>query len=296
MSWHPIQLPKHNCMPPGAGPLVLNKNSPYYQALDFEWVAGLRQCLDTTGRRIVRPDTVAPTRTVTAEGTTTHFADATEDALLVTGGALIDTSKPWSVALSIFWNDNGLINYALNAETTATAPIQFGFSAVTNYLDLTVASSNIGEFPRLESGASFAPAGQWNHCVIVFNGGTVTTRGNYRFYANGNVVAPLVGSAVGVSVNETRIGRQNTSTRVFYGDEALIRSWTRALSPSLALEHSRRPWAPFGTPISYRADTPVFYFVSAGAPPTGRIMSSLAASGGLAGKGGIAGQGGGLAG
>ena len=35
---------------------------------------------------------------------------------------------------------------------------------------------------------------------------------------------------------------------------------------------------------------------TAPAPPTGRIMSSLAAHGGLAGSGGIAGQGGGLAG
>ena len=33
----------------------------------------------------------------------------------------------------------------------------------------------------------------------------------------------------------------------------------------------------------------------AGPAPTGRIMSSLAASGGLAGEGGIAGRGGGLA-
>lgn len=38
------------------------------------------------------------------------------------------------------------------------------------------------------------------------------------------------------------------------------------------------------------------YFTSAGAPPTGRIMSSLAYNGGLAGSGGIAGSGGGLAG
>jgi hypothetical protein len=34
----------------------------------------------------------------------------------------------------------------------------------------------------------------------------------------------------------------------------------------------------------------------AGSPPTGRVMSSLAAPGGLASKGGIAGKGGGLAG
>jgi len=36
--------------------------------------------------------------------------------------------------------------------------------------------------------------------------------------------------------------------------------------------------------------------IAADTPPAGRIMSSLAASGGLAGMGGIAGKGGGLAG
>ena len=43
-------------------------------------------------------------------------------------------------------------------------------------------------------------------------------------------------------------------------------------------------------------DDPRLYFRLEAAAPTGRIMSSLAASGGLAGLGGIAGQGGGLAG
>lgn len=42
--------------------------------------------------------------------------------------------------------------------------------------------------------------------------------------------------------------------------------------------------------------TPAMYFTAAGAPPAGRIMSSLANNGGLAGLGGIAGPGGGLAG
>ncbi len=43
-------------------------------------------------------------------------------------------------------------------------------------------------------------------------------------------------------------------------------------------------------------DDPRLYFRLEAAAPTGRIMSSLAAHGGLAGHGGIAGQGGGLAG
>jgi len=42
--------------------------------------------------------------------------------------------------------------------------------------------------------------------------------------------------------------------------------------------------------------TPVVYFTADGAPPSGRIMGSLANKGGLAGLGGIAGPGGGLAG
>ena len=43
-------------------------------------------------------------------------------------------------------------------------------------------------------------------------------------------------------------------------------------------------------------DVPRLYFRLGAAVVAGRIMSSLAAAGGLAGKGGIAGQGGGLAG
>ncbi len=43
-------------------------------------------------------------------------------------------------------------------------------------------------------------------------------------------------------------------------------------------------------------DGPRLYFSLEAAVPVGRIMSSLAASGGLAGPGGIAGSGGGLAG
>lgn len=40
----------------------------------------------------------------------------------------------------------------------------------------------------------------------------------------------------------------------------------------------------------------VYRITASTAPPSGRIMSSLAAGGGLAGKGGIAGDSGGLAG
>lgn len=63
-----------------------------------------------------------------------------------------------------------------------------------------------------------------------------------------------------------------------------------------------RPWMrthfPIATPdVEWRAATGLSYGANGlQSPPAGRIMSSLAGSGGLAGHGGIAGAGGGLAG
>ncbi len=61
------------------------------------------------------------------------------------------------------------------------------------------------------------------------------------------------------------------------------------------LIHRNTPTLSANHPRIIYPSSPIFIPVAAGAPPSGRIMSSLARHGGLAGYGGIAGKGGGLA-
>ena len=262
MGFYPLPLPGYDRKPESRGRLLLNENSSYRRGLVFDWVGGDTQCFDNAGSAVIRPDAVKPTKSATREGLVSSFADGDLAALLVSGPTMIDLSKPWSIACRLSY-EPGIFSYCGQLSTTGNSALQITASDTSSVSGgLAVTSNDTSDLPRMRSGLGTLPAGEQTVAVVTFNGANKSVLANYDFYIGGTHHPAIASGARGATPNETRIGRTDAAGRDFIGDWAGLRVWrNRRLEPALAVELSRRYWAPGGQPISYRADCPRYFFV-----------------------------------
>lgn len=258
--YYPAPLAGYDVKPGGKTALLVNDSSPYRGGMTFSWVGGDTQFFDNIGPAVIQYDTVRPSRTANREGMVTSFAEGALAALIVDGPPLFDYSEPWTIAFRV-WLKSGLRNYVGQVQGGGVSAMQIlADDDLGNYDPLHFASNSTADMPRLQAPSGAFPKDQWNTAVVTFNGGSQTTRSNYALYVNGTFYAFDLGSAVGTTVNETRLGRTDGAGRDMDGHLSGLRVWGgRDLPPSLAIELSKRFWSPFGVPIEYSSR--IFYFV-----------------------------------
>ena len=279
------------------GPVELDRSDPFSRGIVGCWMmnSGGEFEVDLSPTRAKAEFRSSPLRSVGSVGKIIDFSGSNDELRVSPKNAALNITGDLTIVILFKLNDMGgeryLIGTDFASEGTESQNCIYSL-AIQSDGDMTMFwEHGTGTNVTPRSASSGIAADEWDIASI-------TRRSNadseVDFYMDG-VLVSTVTSLTNASGGEDSplfiAGLRETATNQMSGDLGFTYVYDRRFT---AEEHRLINEAPYRL---LKPLTPPIYFTGvAAAPAVGRIMSSLAKSGGLAGLGGIAGPGGGLAG
>lgn len=275
--------------------LEINRDHPFIPAPDLVWLGGdepLINPANPTAAGKYSYNSTKPSRIVTADGIGTTFPGGSNRSIDLGSKVYLDTNRPWTIAGCLRWSSVSETYPVFLTMMSDSGVYKIGFSSNGSYDDMYF-GANGASWAFGASGAGTFPENVTGSFVLRYDGIDDTSLSSFGLVIDGNVISIV--SNPGISATTGNTFGTDGAGNDFEGTGFGVYVWGDLYLPDQpALGLSLDFWSYANEPIIL-PPYPLEVFMPDAAAPSGRIMSSLAASGGLAGMGGIAGPGGGLA-